>query len=498
MKQKQNLHLQKLKSGRSEAESVRIDDFFNVLDQKLDLPLYGKNLIFQHFIRAFEYYQDQGYDVNEICERMDPNHLGDFFASNQRRSYPLDNAAIIYPLGMKFGQMPMFRLSVELKEDIEPILLQLALDFTMKRFPTFSVVIKNGFFWHYLETTNHILQAEEEKDVPCKPISILLRSYRSLRVLYYKKRISVEFFHSITDGSGGMVFLKTLLGEYFRLQGKVFTYGCCVKDPDELPDEAELVNEFKNAQGKGDFSKFVDKKSIQLDGKLSKTGVTRIIHFIMDSDELKKVSRSYNGTVTAYLCAVLMLAAKKSIVRNDGIFNIQIPVNMRKFNHSATLRNYSMYFNATENLSQIEDKKELIEDIAAQIKEKGDETHMNQMMKITGKLIASLNYVPLFIKVPIVQTVYGYLSNSIIGCTLSNLGVIEMPQELQDEVDRFQFVLMPGIPNRVTSSMVTYGKKAVFTVIKNCHETVFEEEVYRLLKEDGLAIETEGSVEYES
>ena len=498
MKQKQNLHLQKLKSGRSEAESVRIDDFFNVLDRKLDLPLYGKNLIFQHFIRAFEYYQDHGTDIGEICERIDPDHLGDFYASYQRRSYSLDNAAIIYPLGMKFGQMPMFRLSVELKEDVEPILLQLALDFTIKRFPTFSAVIKNGFFWHYLETTNHILQVEEEKDIPCKPISILLRSYRSLRVLYYKKRIAVEFFHSITDGSGGMVFLKTLLGEYFRLKGKTFSYSFDVKDPDEMPDEAELVNEFKNAQGKGDFSKFVDRKSLQLDGRLSKTGVTRIIHFIMDSDALKQVSRSYNGTVTAYLCAVIMLAAKKSIRKNDGIFNIQVPVNMRKFNHSRTLRNYSMYFNATENLSQIEDKKQLVEDIAGQIKEKGDETHMNQMMKITGKLIASLNYVPLFIKVPIAQTVYGYLSNSIIGCTLSNLGVIEVPEELQDAVDRFQFILMPGIPNRVTSSMVSYGKKAVFTLIKNCRETVFEEEVYRLLKEDGLVIETEGSVEYES
>ncbi|MBQ6479414.1 MAG: hypothetical protein IJI44_08665 [Erysipelotrichaceae bacterium] len=498
MKQKQNLHLQKLKSGRSEAYGLRIDDFFNDLEKHLDLPPYGKNLIYQHFFQAFEYYQDHQVSLGEICERIAPEHLGSFYSDNQRKSYSLDNAAIVYPLGMKFGQMPMFRLSVELKERVEPILLQLALDFTIKRFPTFSAIIKNGFFWHYLETTNHVLQIEEEKDIPCKPISILLRSYRSLRVLYYKKRISIEFFHSITDGSGGMVFLKTLLGEYFRLQGKLFSYCCDVKDPDEEPLEGELVNEFRNAQGKGDLSKFVDKKSLQLDGKLSKIGVTRILHLIMDSDELKTVSRSYNGTVTAYLCAILLLAAKKSILKNNGIFNIQVPVNMRKFNHSVTLRNYSMYFNACANLSDISDKKQLVEQIAVQIKEKGDETHMNQMMKITGKVIDSLAYIPLFIKVPVMQVVYGYLSNSIIGCTLSNLGIIELPEQLQDEIDSFQFVLMPGIPNRVTSSMVTYGKKAVFTLIKNCHETVFEEEVYRLLSEDGLSIQMEGSVEYES
>ena len=447
MKQRQNLHLQKLKSGRSEAECVRIDDFFNMLDQRLDLPLYSRNLIYQHFFSAFEFFQDHGCLTEDICERMDPKHLGDFYLSHQRRSYTLDNAAIIYPLGMKFGQMPMFRLSVELKEEIEPVLLQLALDFVIKRFPTFSAVIKNGFFWHYLETTNHIVQIEEEKDIPCKPISILLRSYRSLRVLYYKKRISVEFFHSITDGSGGMVFLKTLLGEYFRLQGKSFTYACDVKDPDVAPDEAELVNEFRNAQGKGDLSKFVDRKSLQLDGKMSKTGVSRIIHFVMDSEELKKTSRSYNGTVTAYLCAILLLAARKSIRKNSGIFNIQVPVNMRKFNRSRTLRNYSMYFNVSADLSKISDKRQLVEDAGTQIREKGDETHMNQMMKITGKLIASLTYIPLFIKIPFMQMIYGYLSNSIIGCTLSNLGVIELPEEILNQVDSFQFILIPGIPS---------------------------------------------------
>ena len=32
------------------------------------------------------------------------------------------------------------------------------------------------------------------------------------RVLYYKRRMAVEFFHSLTDGTGGMVFIRLWCG----------------------------------------------------------------------------------------------------------------------------------------------------------------------------------------------------------------------------------------------------------------------------------------------
>ena len=86
-----------------------------------------------------------------IDKRLNPENLGNFYKRNSQLWFPLDNAAIVYPLGMKFGQMPMFRLSAYLKEKIKPDLLQMALNFTIKRFPSFATTIKTGFFWHYLE-----------------------------------------------------------------------------------------------------------------------------------------------------------------------------------------------------------------------------------------------------------------------------------------------------------------------------------------------------------
>ena len=51
-----------------------------------------------------------------------------------------------------------------------------------------------------------------------------------LRVFYYRKRISAEFFHALTDGNGGMTFLKTLTVAYLRLMGKRVAYDCGALD----------------------------------------------------------------------------------------------------------------------------------------------------------------------------------------------------------------------------------------------------------------------------
>ena len=97
--------------------------------------------------------------------------------------------------------------------------MQMALTFTMKRFPSFATTLKKGVFWHYLDTTKRRFSVEQEKDIPCQPLKVSHSGSQSFRALYWENRISVEFFHVLTDGSGGLIFLKTLVAEYLRLRG---------------------------------------------------------------------------------------------------------------------------------------------------------------------------------------------------------------------------------------------------------------------------------------
>ncbi len=497
-KNKYNAQIIKLTGGQSEEDVSRIETFFELLEERCDLPLVSNSILREHFLNAFEYYLDEGKTVTEICKLLDPEKLGDFYRDDDRQYYSLDNAAIVYPLGMTFDQMPMFRVSVELYDEVIPELLQIALDFTIRRFPLFLLIIKNGFFWHYLETNKIIPIVEEEKDIPCKPISLILRSNRSFRLFYYKKRISLEVFHVLTDGSGAMIFLKTLASEYLRLLGHEIPCEKGVKDLGEVIPKEEFANEFINAKGSGSLSTFTDKKALQLDGKLVHTNISRIIHFNLNATELRKKAKEYGGTVTTYLLALEFLAIRKAISAEKGVVNVQVPVNMRKFDHSITMRNYSMYFNASCEINDIKDRKQLVDLFNEQFKERGNEEVMNTMMKTTDSLITSLSFVPLVIKTPLMQVIYPYMANNIVTGVLSNLGVIEAPEQFKEHVDKFLFILNPSRPNRFMSTLATYNDKTVFTISKANRENTFENELLRLLQEDGLKVELEGSVDYES
>ena len=490
--------IRKLKGGLTIEESAKIDAYFNALEERIDLNILKRSLLFDHFCKAFEYYLDHDHSVDEIVERMDPVHLGSFYKDNKRSYYSLDNAAIVYPLGMKYGQMPLFRLSADLKEDIVPCLLQIALDFTIKRFPTFSAVTKTGFFWHYLETTNNIPLVEEENDIPCKPISIFLRSFRSIRVIYYKKRISVEYFHAITDGTGGMIFLNTLLAEYLRLLGNEKTCDDRILDIDEEVKAEELTNEFRKSTASKDYNTFLDKASLQLDGKLERVDLKRIIHYDFALEDIRNISKHYGGSITSYFLAVMFKASKKCISADKGLVNIQVPVNMRKFNGSRTLRNYSMYFSASKERNEIGEIEELVPDMNEQIKEKGREEIMDQMMATTENLIRALYHVPIFLKIPVAQLAYGYLGNSIIASCLSNLGEIKVPETMAEKIEHYDFLLVPARPNRASCTLISFKDRIRFTVSKSTADPSFEEEVYRIFEEDGLDFRLEGSEEYES
>ena len=102
----------------------------------------------------------------------------------------------------------MFRLSMTLDQKIDPVLLQQAVDQAMPRFPTFKVAMRKGLFWRYLEP-NHRPGPFVQEDIanPCMPMSFKGRSRYLVRFYYYENEISLEMFHSLSDGNGGMCLL---------------------------------------------------------------------------------------------------------------------------------------------------------------------------------------------------------------------------------------------------------------------------------------------------
>ena len=128
----------------------------------------------------------------------------------KRQWYRLDNAALIFPAIIRRNWNNVFRVSVTLTEAVDPEVLTRAAAELLPRFPTMYVRLKAGFFWYHLETVREAPKAEKDYAYPLTHMS--RRELRSccLRILYYENRIAVEMFHSVSDGTGGMVYLQNL------------------------------------------------------------------------------------------------------------------------------------------------------------------------------------------------------------------------------------------------------------------------------------------------
>ena len=59
----------------------------------------------------------------------------------------LDNAAKIFPSIASAEDPEIFRLSCELREDVEPASLTRALEAALEDFPQFTDTVRRGVFW---------------------------------------------------------------------------------------------------------------------------------------------------------------------------------------------------------------------------------------------------------------------------------------------------------------------------------------------------------------
>ena len=498
MKNKYSLEYQELYTNLNDSEKDLLDAFFADFNLRFLLNKIDKRNLILDFENAIVYYYKNNYSIEQILEILDLSRIGGFYARDTELWFPLDDGAKIFPLAMRHGMMSVFRLSAYLDSEIIPELLQIALNFTIKRFPSFATTLKKGFFWHYLDISKRRYYIEEENYIPTQAIKVSGSRSQSFRVLYYKNKISVEFFHVLTDGNGGMVFLKALVIEYMRLLGVKVNDLDPSLDTSKAPMIEEYSNEFSNIKTDDSPSGFSDKRAIQLNGKLSKNNPCRILHFKIPTDKLKEISKKRKCTITAYLLTLMMLSFYASTDCIKGEFSVQVPVNMRKFYSSKTVRNFALYSGIRSDIKKVKKTDEFFEEISSQLKEKTSYESMSRMLSSTRRLVRLLKFIPLIIKKPFTRILYNFFSDDIFTSVFSNLGEVKFPLEISSHIESMDFALGTSFYNRASCSAVSINNVTTFTITKHTLDPSFEEEMYRLLLEDGLSVAVEGSVIYEN
>ena len=241
------------------------------------------------------------------------NHFMDSVLSPARslRWMKLDNAAKIYPAAKRRNWNNFFRISATLTEPIDTAVLRSALDVTARRFPSIAVRLRRGVFWYYLEQVPHLPDIQQEKSCPLAHTPFHEVRQCAFRVLVYHDRFAVEFFHALTDGTGALIFVKTLLAEYLSQK-----HGLTIPATDgvlgrlEEPDEEELEDSFLRYAGDVKASR-QESTAWHLTGTPEKDGFKNLVTMMIPADKLKACAKAHGVTVTELLCAAMMQAQSK-------------------------------------------------------------------------------------------------------------------------------------------------------------------------------------------
>jgi len=369
--------------------------------------------------------------------------------NNEDMWLKLDNAALIYPSAQSNAWTSVYRISVFLKEEVDPEVLQKATELTIKRFPHINVCIKRGLFWYYFQNMNKQFTVQEETQ--CCYLELKYKNTDNKQLMYnYQDRANEE---EIEDS-----FLKY----------------------------ADLKS--------GSSRKGV--KPYRINGTLESDGKLNIITGKLDITELKTLTKSLNATVTEFLLAVYM----RSIYQNMSIKErakpviISVPVNLRNLFPSESLRNFSSWVNIKL------DKCGTLEEDIASIKEQMKGITREAMLKnINSNVKAQKNIVvrimPLAIKNWALKFSYRQFGERLYSSVFSNLGVVDLPESYKEYVDHFEFYLGVGKYNKVHLSAISYNQTVAVTITSVLKERKIEKAFFRNLSQLGLKVVLDSNIE---
>ena len=414
----------------------------------------------------------------------------------------LDNAAKIYPAAKRRNWNNFFRISATLTEPIDTAVLASALDVTARRFPSIAVRLRRGVFWYYLEEIPKTPAIQPEKSCPLAHAPFHEVRQCAFRVLVYNNRVAVEFFHSLTDGTGALVFVKTLLAEYLSEK-----YGLSVPAEKgvlgrlEEPSPEELEDSFARYAGDVTASR-AESTAYHLSGTPERDGYKNLVTMMIPAEKLRACAKEHGVSVTELLCAAMMQAIgelqaeKVPNVRHRKPVKVLIPVNLRNLFPSRSLRNFASYI--TPEIDPRMGDCSFSELCSLVHHKMGLENSRRTMRAKFAANVASerspiLRVMPLFIKNIAMKAVFDAVGECKSCLCLSNLGRVELPEVMVPYVQRMDFII--GVQARAPHDcgVVTWGDTVYINCIRSIQEPELEYRFYRVLHRLGLPVKVESN-----
>ncbi len=409
--------------------------------------------------------------------------------------FKLDNAAKIYPASHSKSWSNLFRMSATLNEEIDLKVLDEAIKNTIPRFPSIAARLSEGLFWYYLRPVKTPPPIMSDYSYPLAHMSKKEMKTCAFRVIVYRKRIALEIFHALTDGTGGIIFLKTLVAEYLELK-----YGIdipCengVLSREEEPKQYEIEDSFlKNAAPVKDSRKDTD--AWKIDGTPEEDSFLNITNFQINSDTVSKLAKEKKVTVNTYLAAIMMKAILNlqfDLVHDPKKYmpvKLLIPINLRSLFESKTLRNFSLYI-----IPELDPRlgEYTLDEIIAIVHHKmglmATKKNMSKMIEtnVSDERKMALRLVPLFLKNIVMKMVFNSVGEKKSCLSFTNLGLIKFPEIMTQYIERFDCILNHQAQAPYNCSAYTYNGTLNITFSRNIKEARLETYFFRELQALGI------------
>lgn len=407
-----------------------------------------------------------------------------------RPEFSVDNASILFLSLIKPYHTNSFRFSMTLADPIDPDALQEAVNRIHKRFPSVIAAFRQDFF-HYTQVASAAPPIVQPDPGLLRAIPADELKNCAFRVYYQDRTVSIEAFHALTDGNGTITTFTTLISEYLHItKGVTVPVGSTRLDVNETPKETETEDSYlrlKDAKPKHLPSRFsyLPAKPADSDWQVRSDALTLDIQPLLDAAHRYDVT--LNTFLTSVLAASIMeLQKKERAGKRLKPVRVMIPIDLRRMIGSRTLRNCSLYCLPTmEGYQHDLPFAELCKIFDTQLKAQLSKENQSAMASYNVRTQNAWYFrlMPWKVKSLLMRIGYRFFGESNSSMTLTNLGLVRLPEELYDHVTDIRCYLTPRVSSPYGCTVLSFNNKLTLNMSRFCPTDELGEIFFRKIKE---------------
>ena len=403
----------------------------------------------------------------------------------------LDNAALAFPLVTGKNDTRVFRFYCQLKETVDGEVLQQALDQTMKKYPLFQAVLRKGLFWFYLERRDIHATVKQEKRPPCSSLYIPDKKSLLFQVSYHNNRMNFEVFHGLTDGTGAMNFLEELVQNYLILAHPETELPRVEHEEEITPGDQEEDSFSQYYSSEIPRNKEKKPAAVKLKGEKLVHSDMDITEVILNVKETLAKARSYGVSITILLTAMLLCSIQEEIPRNrqKKPVTLMIPVNLRNYFPSQSMGNFFGWIEVGYVFEEDTSFEEVLASVKQQFQKQlqKDRIAMNMNGYVRIEKNPFVRAVPLEIKKFFLMAGANLGSRSITA-VYSNIGIIRLPEEYKEYIERFGIF---ASTDSLQLCSCSYGNQLVLGFTSKIPDDSIQRNFMKMLKKEEISYKEE-------